>query len=229
MAAAITRFRLLSPAPAALADFYRDAFGFARRADGRLELGPSLIELAKAGHAYPPDVTGNDPRFQHLAIVVSDMAQAYTALATVAGWTPISLVGPEALPTASGGAKAFKFRDPDGHPLELLCFAPGGLPPRWANRTGKNLGIAHSAIATTDAARSLAFYAAIGFGIASRQLNTGVEQARLDGLASGDATSVEVIGLSTGAGGPNLELLAYNCPAMTAAPPVNTKIFLPAS
>lgn len=35
------------------------------------------------------------------------------------------------LPESSGGVTAFKFRDPDGHPLELLAFPDGKVPSRW--------------------------------------------------------------------------------------------------
>lgn len=222
MATEITRFRLLSLAPAALADFYGEALGFALGANGRLELGQSRIELALAAQGCPQDIASNDPRFQHLAIVVSDMARAYSALGKVTGWSPISLAGPETLSAASGsGVQAFKFRDPDGHPLELLCFASGSRPLRWTGRDGLHLGIDHSALAVGNVPRSLAFYAALGFYMTSRTVNTGVEQARLDGLASGAATRVEIIGLSTRSGGASLELLSYECPAMQTAIPLD--------
>ncbi len=42
--------------------------------------------------------------------------------------------GPERLPARSGGVSAFKFRDPDGHPLELLAFPPEAVPPIWRDR-----------------------------------------------------------------------------------------------
>ena len=44
------------------------------------------------------------------------------------------------------------------------------------------LGIDHSAIAVSDSARSIAFYEALGLRVAARALNSGHEQARLDGV-----------------------------------------------
>jgi hypothetical protein len=51
---------------------------------------------------------------------------------------------------------AFKFRDHDGHPLELLAFPEGRVPGpgRTANGTGPFLGVDHTAIAVRDTARS---------------------------------------------------------------------------
>ena len=213
----ITAFRLASPNPPALAAFYCNALGFSLDNNGHLRLGPSTIELGPAQQAYPPDIASNDVRFQHLAIVVADMEQAYAMLSRATGWTPISLAGPERLPATSGGATAFKFRDRDGHPLELLCFASGTAPPRWQGREALFLGIDHSAITVSDATTSLDFYAELGFRCNSRQTNKGEEQARLDGLSSQGTTSVEVIGLSAAPQGPHLELLAYETPPIRPA------------
>jgi hypothetical protein len=97
-----------------------------------LHLGSQVISLAETqapGSSYPGDVPGWDPLFQHFAIVVSDMTAAYRNLQTLRSWIAISTDGPQILPPSSGGVTAFKFRDPDGHPLEMLAFAPGATPP----------------------------------------------------------------------------------------------------
>ncbi len=52
-------------------------------------------------------------------------------LCSVDGWTAISTDGPQRLPPSSGGVAAFKFRDPDGHPLELLAFPDRKWPAHW--------------------------------------------------------------------------------------------------
>jgi len=44
---------------------------------------------------------------------------------------PISQDGPQTLPPVDGSVRAWKFRDPDGHPLELLWFPPGGGRAVW--------------------------------------------------------------------------------------------------
>ncbi|GGE06592.1 hypothetical protein GCM10011390_27130 [Aureimonas endophytica] len=214
----IEAIRLMAEDPGRLAGFFERAFGFAPVGDGRLRLGEQAIVLAPAGGApYPADLPGNDTRFQHFAIIASDMAAAYRQLAATSGWTAISTHGPERLPEASGGVLAFKFRSPEGHPLELLEFPASKVPAPWAARSGGPcLGIDHSAISVADTARSIAFYEGLGFSVGSRQTNRGPEQARLDGLA---APRVEVTTLlPRGADTPHLELLCYRQP-----PAIETK------
>ena len=117
-----------------------------------------------------------------------------------------------------------KFRDPDGHPVELLAFPANSLPSPWdgavadaesANPT--TLGIDHSAITVASADASVAFYATrLGLRLQKRQVNSGPEQGRLDGL---DAPVVDVVALQAAdAATPHLELLGYTHPR--AAPSV---------
>ena len=97
-----------------------------------LRLGNQVIALGKPqppGRSYPRDVAGWDPLFQHFAIVVSDMTAAYANLQALPGWTAISRDSPQVLPASSGGVTAYKFRDPEGHPLEMLAFEPARGPP----------------------------------------------------------------------------------------------------
>lgn len=218
--ATLSRIVLNAADPAVLARFYAEALGFAAgpldardagEGEGvRLTLGPSRVDLvASRGRPYPGDVPGWSPHFQHLAIVVSDMPAAMTRLSGVAGWRAISTDGPERLPERSGGVSAFKFRDPEGHPLEFLAFPPGTGPELWrvANAPDACLGIDHSAISVAETARSVAFYRALGLTLGPRSLNTGPEQARLDAIAD---PQVEVTGLMLPGGGPpHLELLCY--------------------
>ena len=60
--------------------------------------------------------------------------------------------------------RAFKFRDPDGHPLELIWFPPGHGRTVWHQRQSATplLGIDHSGLAVSLASRSLAFYRRLG-------------------------------------------------------------------
>jgi catechol 2,3-dioxygenase-like lactoylglutathione lyase family enzyme len=124
------------------------------------------------------------------------------------GWTPISSGGPQRLPQSSGGVTAFKFQDPEGHPLELLALPEHGVPAHWSERTGERifLGIDHSAISVRDTAISRDFYQTLGFGITAESLNYGEAQANLDGVPSPE---VEVTALSVDASTPHLELLCY--------------------
>jgi catechol 2,3-dioxygenase-like lactoylglutathione lyase family enzyme len=91
----------------------------------------ALVEFDVRGRPYPAHSKSNDAWFQHCAIVVRDMNAAYAQLRSQGGWQPISSDGPQQLPAANGGVKAFKFRDPDGHPLELLWFPPGSGRAIW--------------------------------------------------------------------------------------------------
>ena len=149
------------------------------------------------GDHYPLGAASSDQLFQHFAVPVADMEAAYGRL-KAAGPSPISPT-PQLLPARSGGAVAFKFRDPDGHPVELIQF-----PDRHDD------GIDHSAIVVMDVARSIDFYRdQLGFSVAARQLNTGPEQDWLDGIAS---VSVDVVALSPKQPTPHLELLGYRSP-----------------
>src|SRR5262249_53557866 len=152
---------------------------------------------------------------------------AYSRLCACGGWTAITRGAPQRLPASSGAVTAFKFRDPEGHPLELIAFPPDNVPPRWRQALhgdGPFLGIDHSAIVVSDTARSVAFYQQVlGFSVAGGSLNRGREQEQLDAVP---AAVVEVTALDPGSDNPpHLELLCYRSPAAprgtSAAPPSN--------
>jgi catechol 2,3-dioxygenase-like lactoylglutathione lyase family enzyme len=221
-----------------LGSFYRQAFGFEAMetehhsgtgfarltgvagAQARalpLRLGDQTIELlafTPRGAPYPADIGCDDPRFQHIAIVVADMETAYLRLCACEGWTAITTPAPQRLPAGSGAVTAFKFRDPEGHPLELLAFPPDNVPPHWReapHRQGPFLGIDHSAIVVSSTASSIAFYQQVlGFSVAGGSLNRGREQEQLDAVPG---AVVEVTALDPGAENPpHLELLSYRFP-----------------
>lgn len=218
----IQAFRLRCSRPVATAGFYRQAFGCLDVAAWpdrmSLRLGEQVISIQPAATLACRPFAGHETGFQHLAIVVADMRIAMDRLSAVTGWTPISRHGPQALPATSGGATAFKFRDPEGHPLELLQFPPDAVPGHWQGAAGGAtfFGIDHSAISVMDTARSAAFYTGLGFTMGRTQVNHGIEQARLDGL---EGAVVEVTPLFLAAGGPpHLELLRYRHPMPQARP-----------
>lgn len=184
-----------------LAAFYRDAFDFVGN-PGSLGLGDTRLSIERTadGSASYPRVPGWSPLFQHFAIRVADMDAAIARLDAVAGWQPISTHGPERLPPNTGSVTAFKFRDPEGHPLELLAFPDETSGPLFGR-------IDHSAISVADVERSIAFYERLGLAVAGRSLNTGIEQSRLDGI---DDATVDVVAMRTPSGrAPHLELLGY--------------------
>jgi catechol 2,3-dioxygenase-like lactoylglutathione lyase family enzyme len=216
------------------ADFYESALGFRRIAvehlssarsresfgiGGRvlqitLALGAQRVTLVQfvdqPGNTYPDDAGSSDLIFQHFAIVVLDMRAAMAQLQGTSGWSPITRGGPQTLPKSSGGVTAFKFRDPEGHPLELLAFPANDIPKHWQGKVGDGsspfLGIDHSAISVSDSHESIAFYEALGLSVSNRSVNEGPEQARLDNV---DQPMVEVTAMATGNATPHLELLCY--------------------
>jgi catechol 2,3-dioxygenase-like lactoylglutathione lyase family enzyme len=236
----IARFSLTSADAEALCGFYEQAFGFRciarRRHSGvdferitgvsggatglTLMLGEEAVEFLEfdtPGSSYPASRTSSDSIFQHLALVVTNMESAYRQLLKVPGWTPISTGAPELLPETSGSVTAFKFRDPEGHPLELLAFPTASMPVRWKATAHSELflGIDHSAISVSDTARSLTFYRRLGLSVCTQTLNSGPEQQRLDAL---NRPEVTVTALSLPDDGPHLELLCYLNVARAATP-----------
>jgi catechol 2,3-dioxygenase-like lactoylglutathione lyase family enzyme len=233
----LRRVALVVGDPPAAEAFYRESFGFERvadRVDGGealarllgleqvrasstiLRLGRDELELTAfdpRGRPYPSDSTAPDPWFQHFAIVVVDIATAYGVLRRDGKMIPISTGGPELLPPNTGSVSAYKFRDPEGHPLELSMFPPGVGAARWREPVarGNCLGIDHSAISVADVARSVAFYTeALGLSVSGRTVNRGPEQDRLDGLKS---DGVDIVALQPAdPESPHIELLGYPGP-----------------
>jgi catechol 2,3-dioxygenase-like lactoylglutathione lyase family enzyme len=197
-----------------------------RRSRGRrslLRLGRERIELLEftdwAGRPYPPGSTSTDLWFQHMAIVVDDMARAHQQVMANPRFRPISRNGPVRLPDSSGGVTAFKFRDHDGHPLELLAFPEGRVPPAWrsAGGTGSFLGVDHTAIAVSHSAGSTGFFSSVfGFSVGTRTENSGPEQDDLDDVAD---VHVTVTRMAQDRPAPRLELLRYRAGTRRPIPP----------
>ncbi len=176
-----------------------------------LGLGDEVVEFLqfdRPGRPYPKDAASSDLCFQHFAIVVTDINAAYQRLVSAPGWTAISIDGPQQLPASSGGVTAFKFRDPDGHPLEFLAFPFDRIPPRWQSRPQGSLflGIDHSAISVAVDAASIEFYRGLGFRVAAHSFNSGPEQERLDAVRH---AQVGVTALEPRQTTPHVELLCY--------------------
>ena len=176
-----------------------------------LRLGVASIEMLEfehPGNPYAPNLSPFDNEFQHFALVVDDMDVAFSRLSSVGGWSAISSNGPQRLPASSGGVRAFKFRDPDGHPLELLSFPQAQVPVHWRNQPSGRLflGIDHSAVSCANAARSIDFYRRIGLEVAARSFNHGIEQQCLDGIPT---PQLDVIALAPAVPAPHVELLCY--------------------
>ncbi|MEH1910506.1 MAG: VOC family protein [Nostoc sp.] len=181
-----------------------------------LRLGDELIELMEylniQGKPIPSDSQSNDLWFQHFAIVVSDMDRAYAHLRSFP-IEPIS-VSPQTMPPsneASAGVRAYKFKDPDGHDLELIWFPPDKGKDKWHQKSDRLfLGIDHSAIAVSNTEQSLHFYCdLLGMQIDSRSVNWQSTQTRLDNLPG---AKVRITGLRPVEDSVGIELLDYILP-----------------
>jgi catechol 2,3-dioxygenase-like lactoylglutathione lyase family enzyme len=191
-----------------------------------MRLGSEHIELteylAPRGRPVPVDMKSNDRSFQHIAIVVRDMDAVYARLRAHRVRHVSS--GPQLLPDwnkNAGGIRAFYFRDPDDHVLEVISFPEGKGDPRWQRPTNSLfLGIDHTAIVVSDTDTSLRFYLdALGFRVAGESENWGPEQERLNAAFG---ARLRITGLRV-EGGPGIEFLEYLSPGDGRPMPVDEK------
>ena len=181
----------------------------------RMKLGDESIELdeylAPKGRPIPVDSRSNDRWFQHIAIIVSDMDKAYALLRQ--NKVEYASSGPQLLPSwnkNAGGISAFYFKDPDGHPVEILHFPPDKGAEKWHRQSDKLfLGIDHTAIVVGDTDASLKFYRdLLGMRVAGESENYGTEQEHLNNVFG---AHLRITALR-GAEGPGIELLEYVAP-----------------
>lgn len=203
----------------------------ARARQATLRLGRETITLTEflspRGRTIPQDSRSFDRWFQHIAIVVRDMDAAYavlqqhkvahvsTAPQTLPAWNP-----------DAGGIKAFYFRDPEDHVLEIIWFPRGKGDPRWQQPTDRLfLGIDHTAIVVSDTDRSLRFYRdALGLEVAGGAENHGVEQEHLNQVFG---ARLRITALRAPQG-PGVEFLEYLTPpgGRSLPPDARTNDFL---
>jgi catechol 2,3-dioxygenase-like lactoylglutathione lyase family enzyme len=181
----------------------------------RMKLGDETIELAQflapRGRPIPVDSRSNDVWFQHIAIIVSDMDRAYALLRQ--NKVEHASSGPQRLPDwnkNAGGIKAFYFKDPDEHPVEVLYFPEGKGDAKWHRKSDRLfLGIDHTAIVVTDTDASLRFYRdLLGLRVAGESENYGTEQEHLNNVFG---TRLRITALRAPTG-PGIELLEYLSP-----------------
>ncbi|PYN19253.1 MAG: glyoxalase [Candidatus Rokuibacteriota bacterium] len=160
----------------------------------RMRLGDEAIELTEyltpRGRPIPVDSRSHDRWFQHIAIIVSDMDRAYASLRQHR--VEHASLAPQRLPdwnANAGGIRAFYFKDPDGHPLEILWF--------------------HTAIVVSDTAQSLRCYRdTLGLRVVGESENYGPEQERLNNVFG---ARLRITTLRAQAG-PGFEFLEYLTP-----------------
>lgn len=189
-------------------------FGLRMRV-ARMKLGDEFIELteylAPKGRPVPVDSRSNDRWFQHIAIITTDMDKAYA-------WLRLNRVqhassGPQTLPLTikpAAGIRAFYFKDPDGHALEVLQFPPDKGAAKWHQPSDKLfLGVDHTAIVVSDTDASLKFYRdMLGFNVAGESENYGSEQEHLNNVFGARLHITAIRAVS----GPGIEFLEYLAP-----------------
>jgi len=192
----------------------------------RMKLGEEVIELteylAPEGRPIPLDSRSNDHWFQHIAVVVSDMDKAYQQLR--AHKVRHASTGPQTIPASNktaAGIRAFYFKDPDGHNLEIIYFPYGKGDPRWQQKKDKLfLGIDHTAIVVSSTQNSLKFYRdLLGLKLAGESLNYGTEQEHLNNVAG---ARLHISGLRA-KNGPGIEFLEYLRPRDGRPTPKDTR------
>ena len=195
----------------------------------RMQLGSEFISLtqfiAPRGRPIPVESKSNDGWFQHIAIVVSDMDAAYTHLRKHK--VEHASTGPQTLPDwnpEAGGIKAFYFKDPEGHVIEVINFPKGKGDDRWQELGAGDklfLGIDHSAIVVADTEEALQFYRNfLGFKVAGKSENFGPEQERLNNVFG---ARLRITALRAEEG-PGIELLEYLSPSDGLPYPSTTRM-----
>jgi catechol 2,3-dioxygenase-like lactoylglutathione lyase family enzyme len=168
----------------------------------RMKLGNEFLDLtqylAPPGRPIPADSRSNDLWFQHIAIVVRDMDEAFQRLRALK--VQFVSTGPQTLPPsikAAAGIKAF------------YC-PPGKGDPRWQEKTDKLfLGIDHTAIGISNTGASLKFYRdLLGLRKAGESENFGTEQEHLNQVFG---AHLHITGMRPDSG-PGVEFLEYLTP-----------------
>jgi catechol 2,3-dioxygenase-like lactoylglutathione lyase family enzyme len=193
-----------------------------------LKLGEQVVELTQyisppTGRPIPVPSYSNDEWFEHMAIVVSDMDAAYKVLQEYnvqqISAQPITI--PESNPGAAG-IKAVKFRDPEGHDLELIYFPPDKGDPSWQKPAGQLfLGLDHTAMTVDSTEKGVTFYRdVLGFHVGGVTFNAGATQEVLDDLFNDTCLVTPMMPISPP---PHIEFLDYKTPPGGRPMPVNTK------
>jgi len=184
----------------------------------RLRLGDEAVELTEyltpKGRPVPADSRSNDRWFQHFAVITSDMGKAYAWLRQHK--VQHASTGPQTLPLwnrNAAGIKAFYFKDPDGHALEILQFPEDKGAEKWhrLQESGRLfLGIDHTAIVISDTEASLKFYRdVLGMTVAGGSENYGTEQEHLNNVRG---ARLRITSLRAPGGGLGVEFLEYLAP-----------------
>jgi catechol 2,3-dioxygenase-like lactoylglutathione lyase family enzyme len=195
-----------------------------------LEIGHEFVELQSfkgktiKPAPIPEDSRSNDLWFQHIAIVVPDMDNAFEVIhRKMAVFVSTS---PQTLPnyiTAAAGISAFYFRDPDGHNIEIIHFPNGKGNPKWqSDTTATFAGIDHTAIGIRNTEEAYTFYRDIlGMTVGGHSENYGTEQEHLNQVF-GARLWITGMKASDGIG---IEFLQYLAPPGGRKYPANSHVY----
>lgn len=193
-----------------------------------LKLGEQIVELTQyvsppTGRPIPVPSYSNDAWFEHMAIVVGDLDAAYKILQEN-NVQQIS-ANPITIPESNRGAagiKAVKFRDPEGHDLELIYFPPGKGDPSWQKSRNKLfLGLDHTAMTVGSTEKGVTFYRdVLGLDVGGVTFNAGATQEVLDGLFNDTCLVTPIVPM---AAPPHIEFLDYKTPPGGRPMPIDTK------
>lgn len=192
----------------------------------KLLLGQESLELIEflqpKGRKIPANASKNDFNFQHLAIVVSNIDEAYLSLLKQ-GVSPSSLT-PGHVPSSgseTGDVAVFYFKDPDHHQIQLIAFPPGKGESKWQRSLGQLfLGINHFAMTIKNTEKSLQFYhSLLGLKNAETRFYGDWKEERLKHVKTPKVQAT----LLESSYGPTLQLLQYIKPELGKEMPPNTK------
>src|SRR5262249_62069934 len=118
--------------------------------------------------------------------------------------------------------KAVKFRDPEGHDLELIYLPAGKASPIWQKPTSRLfLGLSHTAMTVDSTEKGVAFYRdLLGFDVGGGTFNTGATQEGLDDLFKERCLVTPIMPISQP---PHIEFLDYKTPPGGRPNPLHTK------
>jgi len=193
-----------------------------------LKLGEQVVELTQyisppTGRPIPIPSYSNDGWFEHMAIVVRDMDAAYKILQenNVQQISSNLITIPLSNPGAAG-IKAVKFRDPEGHDLELIYFPAGKGDPTWEKPASRLfLGLDHTAMTVNSTEKGVTFYRdLLGFDVGEVTFNTGATQQVLDDLFNDTCLVTPMAPISPP---PHIEFLDYKTPPGGRPMPADTK------
>ncbi|MEZ5352402.1 MAG: VOC family protein [Bryobacteraceae bacterium] len=141
-------------------EFYKDFLGYEepfdlKNKDGSLSLTFIKVNDRQYIELFPESAPGTD-RLNHISVETDDLEAMRLYLASK------GVKVPDKVPTGRIGNYNFTIKDPDGHGVEFVQYAPGGWSVRDKGRfLGKNRispRILHTGIIVGSVQASLAFY-----------------------------------------------------------------------